>query len=97
MIVKLHKTPEGRIILAVCDSDLVGKCFEEDGLQLDLTSDFYKGREGDKKRVLELFKVAHIINLVGEKSVELGRKEGIVQKVIRIKGIPHAQAVIVRE
>jgi len=99
MIAKLHRSYEGRVILAVCDSGLIGKCFSEDELQLDLSSNFYKGEEMSDKRILNFFKVVNIVNLVGEKAVGLGIKAGIVDRkqVIKIKGIPHAQALIVRE
>ncbi len=40
MIVNIHKTSDGRRIIAVCDSELIGKKFEEHNLQLDLTSNF---------------------------------------------------------
>lgn len=43
MIVKMHKTQDNRIVLAVCDNDLLDKKFEEGKMQLDLTSYFYKG------------------------------------------------------
>jgi len=99
MIVKIHKTNEGRTIIAVCDSNLIGKKFEEGEKQLDLSSDFYKGEKMDKERILNYFKSVHIVNLCGEKSVELGIKAGIIDKnrVIKIDGIPHAEGVILRE
>ncbi|MBW2977974.1 DUF424 family protein [Candidatus Woesearchaeota archaeon] len=99
MRVKQHKTADGRMILAVCDSELIGKKFVEGDLQLDLSSDFYKGEDMEEERILELFKVVHIVNLVGEKCVKLGIKAGIVDedRVIKIKGIPHAEVVIVRD
>ena len=40
MIVKVHRTPDGRRLIAVCDNNLLGKKFEENDLQLDLTSNF---------------------------------------------------------
>ena len=46
MIVKIHKRDD-RTILAVCDSDLIGRTFTEGERQLDLSSDFYKGEERD--------------------------------------------------
>jgi len=96
MIVKIHKTFDGRTILAICDSDLIGKKFEENDLQLDLTSNFYKGEEKSDEEILELFKTASIINLVGEKSVNLGIKARIIDKIhiIKIKNIPHAEALL---
>ncbi|MBW2996131.1 DUF424 family protein [Candidatus Woesearchaeota archaeon] len=99
MIAKLHKSHEGRVILAVCDSDIIGKCYEEGKKQLDLSSNFYKGEEMDEERILNLMKSVHIVNLCGEKAVKLGVKAGIIDKdrVIRIKGVPHAEGVIVQE
>jgi hypothetical protein len=99
MIVKKHITRDGRLMLAICDSDLKGKKFVEKGLQLDLSSDFYNGEEMDEERILELFKVAYIVNLVGEKSIALGIKAELIEKehVIEVCKVPHAQCVVVRE
>lgn len=95
MIVKKHKHGD-RLILAVCDSDLIGKKITEGYKQLDLTSKFYKGIEKDKKKILELFKIAYIINLVGKKSVNLGVKAGIIEKnnISLVKKVPHAQSLL---
>ena len=60
MIVKIHKTQEGRIILAVCDKEIIGKKYEENGIQLDLKSEFYKGKEIEEEKVKELFKKASL-------------------------------------
>ncbi len=99
MIVKIHKSNEGRVILAICDSELIGKCFTEGDKQLDLSSDFYKGEEMKEKRILNLLKSVHIVNLCGEESVALGVNAGIVdeENMMKVDGIPHAEAVIVRE
>ena len=99
MIVKKHKTRDGRLLLAVCDSELKGKKFSQGQLQLDLTSDFYNGEEISDEEILKLFKTAYIVNIVGEKSVKLGLKAGIISKenIIKIAGIPYAQGVIVTE
>jgi hypothetical protein len=99
MIVKLHKNNEGRTVAAVCDSDLTGKKFEEGDKQLDLTSDFYKGEETNDLHTGDIIKNSDIVNLVGEKSVELGIKEEVIEKchVKKIAGIPYAQAAILKE
>lgn len=98
MIVKIHKR-EDRTVVAVCDSDLVGRKFEEGDKQLDLTSDFYKGEERDDKEVGDIIRNADILNLVGENSVKLGLQEEVITKdhIITIAGIPHAQAIIAQE
>ena len=98
MIVKIHKRDD-RAILAVCDSDLIGRIFTEGDRQLDLTSDFYKGEERDDKDVGDLIRNADIVNLVGPKAVAIGIQEEVITQdhVITIAGIPHAQAVISHE
>ncbi|MBW3001777.1 DUF424 family protein [Candidatus Woesearchaeota archaeon] len=98
MIVKVHKKDE-RTVVAVCDNDLLGKKFEQGELQLDLTSDFYKGDEMDEKEAGDLMRNADIVNLVGKNSIKLGLEEGVIEKdhIMEIDGIPHAQAVIVHE
>lgn len=89
MIVKKHFDRQG-LLIAVCDRELLGKKFEEGRLQIDLTSDFYKGEEMDLKRVEELMKSARLGNVVGKKSVELAKKLGLVEDVIIIANVPHA-------
>lgn len=98
VIVRIHKRDD-RTIVAVCDSDLIGRKFVEGDRQLDLTSDFYKGEERDGKEVGDLIRNADIVNLVGPESVKLGLQEEVITQdhVITIEGIPHAQAVIVHE
>ncbi len=99
MIVKKHITFDKRLILAVCDSGLKGKVFEENRLRLDLSISFYNGEEMDESQTAELFKAAYIINLAGKNSVQLALKEGIIKKgnVVCIKGVPNAQALMTAE
>ena len=96
MIVKIHKTGDNKKIVAVCDSNLIGKKLEEKNLQLDLTSRFYSGEEKAEKDIIKLFHEAYIVNLVGNDSVNLGLKLGIVSNsnIIYIKKVPHAQVIL---
>ena len=97
IIVKKHViSQDGRIILAVCDKEVLGKVFSEGELQLDLSSQFYRGAEMAEADAEKLFKSAYIINFAGEKSVGLGIKNKLISKshIIRIQGVPHAQAVL---
>jgi len=84
------------MILAVCDTDILGKKFEENDLQLDLTSNFYKGEEKTEKEIVALFNQAHIVNVVGKKSVDLAIKSKMVIKdnIKKIKNIPYAQSIL---
>ncbi|MBU4284521.1 MAG: DUF424 family protein [Nanoarchaeota archaeon] len=95
MIVKEHITANNQLILTVCDKEIIGKRFETSDLKLDLSSDFYKGREKTEKEIIKLFEQAYMINLIGEKSVKLGLKSNIISKkdIIKIKDIPYVQAV----
>ena len=83
------------MILVVVDDELVGKRFEEGDLQIDLSKDFYKGEEVSEAEVVGLFRKAYIIHLVGEKAVELGIKEGYVDRnrVVKIAGVKHAEVL----
>lgn len=98
MIVKIHEVNDGsgRKMVSVCDDDLLGKKFEEKGLVLDLTSNFYKGEQKTEEKAAEIIKCAHTANFVGKKSVDLGIKIGIInkKKVIKVKGVLHAQALL---
>tara|TARA_Y100000310_G_C20589928_1_gene767453 strand:+ start:236 stop:532 length:297 start_codon:yes stop_codon:yes gene_type:complete len=95
MIVKAHKTEDGRLLLAVCDSDIIGKKFEEGKKQLDLSSDFYKGEEKSDKETTDLMRNAYIINIVGKNAVTLAINENLISgdNVEEINGIPYAQSI----
>ena len=99
MIVRKHVSQDGRLILAVCDKSIIGKKFSEKNLQLDLSSDFYNGKEMDESDAAELMKKAFVINLVGEKSIALAQKLNFMDKenAVRIKGIPHAQVLFAED
>ncbi len=96
MIVKIHKTDENKILLAVCDGELIGEKFGEGNKQLDLTSNFYKGDEKTDQEVCDLMRNSSMINLVGEKTLKLALKEEVVisENIKKIANIPYAQVVI---
>ncbi len=98
MIVAVHQSFNG-IVVAICDKELIGKKFEQGKLQLDLTTNFYKGGEMPENKVLELFKKAYIVNLVGKKAVSFGLKANVINKenILNIKNIPICQCVIIRK
>jgi len=96
MIVKKNVYDDGRLFLAVCDDDLIGKKFEDEKLQLDLTSSFFKGEEKNAEEIILLVKKSYMVNFVGEKSVEMALTNGFVEKenIIKIKNIPTAQMLV---
>ena len=95
MIVKIHERKEGSVICVV-DKELLGKKFEEDDLQLDLNSDFYKGEEKLADEIGDLLRNAYGVNLVGEMTIRLAIEEGIIvaEVVKKIAGIPYYQGTL---
>lgn len=89
-----------RKIVAVCDSNLLGKYFEECNRQLDIKEDFYEGEEKSKEEVIEMLrelrKEDSTFNIVGKESIEAGLKAKIIGKkgVMMIKGVPFALSLL---
>ena len=98
VLAKLHKKNE-RTVIAVCDVSLIGTVLEENGIVLDLNSDFYKGEEYDETMLGDLIRNADSVNLVGDDSVKLGINEGVIDTSVvkKVKGIPYAQAVVLHD
>lgn len=97
--VKIHQKDD-RTVLAVCDAELLGSVYEENGVQLDLKSEFFDGEFFEKVQdVGDLMRNADCVYLVGEESVKIGMMEDIVQKedVKYVDGVPHVQVVIIHE
>lgn len=98
MLVKIHEFY--RKIIAVCDSEILGRRFEEGNMQIEVSEAFYGGEEKEEAEVIEilkdLYKEDATFNLVGEKSVNAAIKAGIISKegVIKIEGIPHALGLL---
>jgi len=94
MFVKIIKSY--RDVVAICDSNLIGKKFEEDKFQLDIKESFYKGEEisveGTIKIMQAMSREDATFNIVGKKSINTALKAGIISEdgVKRIKGIPFA-------
>ena len=94
MYVKVHKSY--RNVVAICDSELLGKRFEEDKFQLDVKENFYKGEKLSEKEIIsEMKRMARedaTFNIVGEKSVNAAIKAEIISpdSIGEIAGIPFA-------
>ena len=84
-----------RIIISICDSDLIGKKFEEGKRQLNVSERFYKGEIKTEYEITEILKNAPNINILGKQSIALDLKLNIIVKenIIKIQGIPHAQSL----
>jgi hypothetical protein len=85
----------GKLIVAVCDKDIIGMKFQEGELMLMLETSFYKGAEVSETEIKEALSCATIANIAGEKAIACAVECGCVDPdtVIFIDGIPHAQMV----
>jgi hypothetical protein len=86
---------EMKIMVAVCDREIIGKIFREGDLVLKLDEGFYKGDEVSEREVKEALSGAAIANLAGEQSVACAVDCGCIdpENIIFIEGVPHAQMV----
>ena len=86
---------EGRLVLALCDDDILGKIFEEGKKILDLSSKFYKGEKHSEEEILKYLKESYVVNAAGEKTILFLIKNNLVEKesVKKINNIPYAQVI----
>jgi len=98
MLVKIHDSY--RSIIAICDSDIIGKTFEEGRRQIKVNELFFKGEEKTEKEVLKLIQEGsaedYTFNIVGKESVAVAIKAGIVTEsgIVRIQGVPIALVLL---
>lgn len=88
----------GERMLAISDASLVGKSFEEGGMTLDVSKEFYFENECNEPEAVGMLKSFSIVNAVGKEIIGLMLKEKIISKdnILTIKGVPHAQIVEIR-
>lgn len=98
MYLKIHKSY--RNVVAIADSDLIGKKFEEGILQLDVRENFYKGEELPKEEVIKIIKKESIedstFNIVGKESTKTAVESGLISEedIGEINGIPYALTLL---
>jgi len=98
MFVKIHKTY--RDIVAICDSNLTGKKFEEGKFQLDVKESFFNGKKISEEKAIKIMqrmsKEDATFNIVGEKSIKTALKAGIISEegIKKIQGVPFALVLI---
>jgi len=95
MIVKKH-SQNNKLVLAICDEDLLGKTIEENDLILDLKSDFYRGEEMNETELKQLLVSTYIINAVGKKSIDFLKQEKLINSnnINFVNSVPHIQLII---
>lgn len=100
MFIKIHKSHNIRPVIAICDSNILGKKFEEGLRQLDIRENFYKGEEKNKEEIIKMIKRQNIedasFNIVGEESIKTAIEAELINKdrVHKLKGIPYALVLL---
>lgn len=90
--IKIHKSY--RTVVAVCDSDLIGKKFEQGKRQLEIKEYFFKGDEFSEEKAIKTMIYQRqedaTFNIVGKESINAALKAGIISKdsVAKIQGVP---------
>jgi hypothetical protein len=98
MLVKIHNSY--RETIAICDSNLIGKTFEEGGNQIIIRENFFGGDEKSEKEVLEIIENGSAedctFNIVGEESIKTALKAGLIKKegIRKIQGVPIALVLL---
>lgn len=97
MIVKKHLTHDGKIILAICDKEVLGKKFEQEDKQLDLTSSFYNGKQMTEQEIIKLLPEINSVNIVGERSIKFALHNNLIEKenIKKISNIPYAISIFI--
>ena len=93
-VVRVHKGY--RWLVAICDSCLKGKVFDEGEKQLDISTRFFEGdfvnKEELKNIIVKMRSEDATFYIVGDKSVDVVKSVGLVGKdgVMKIAGISFA-------
>jgi len=95
MYIKIHRSPAGDEVVAVCDRELLNSSVRAGDLEIHISEAFYGGKLATPEEVSQALLAADNVNIMGERSVALAIGLGLVEKdgCIRIGSVPHAQIV----
>jgi len=81
------------VLVAACDSEILGKTFRSEGVRLHLSESFYDGERADEAILVNRLEMATVANLAGRRTIEVAVRRGFVDEacVMVIDGVPHAQ------
>ncbi len=83
------------VLLAMCDSEILGRTFCDGKIVFCVKEGFYKGAKVSVEEAISLIENSTIVNMVGKNVVTKAIERGYVhpEAVLSIEGIPHAQIV----
>jgi len=79
-----------KIMLNICDADLLGKKINQDDLTMHISESYYGERFVDEEEAESLLKTSSIINMAGAETVSLSIKLGVGSEngVKKVSGVP---------
>ena len=83
------------VLLAICDSEVLGKTLREGKIVFHIKDEFYNGGKVSIEEAVGMIENSNIVNMVGKCCVKTAIERGYVhpEAVINIEGVPHAQIV----
>ena len=83
------------VLLAICDSELLGKTLRQGKIVFHVGDEFYNGGKTTVEEAVGMIANSTIVNMVGKNCVEKAIQKGYVhpEAVLEIEGVPHAQIV----
>lgn len=93
MFLKIHRSPDGGDVVAVCDRELINTTLRTETMKIMITESFYGSCPATEAEVKEALKRAGSINLIGERAVSIAIELGLLCRTscIMVGTVPHAQ------
>lgn len=98
MQIKIHRSH--RNVVAIADTEIIGKKFEQGLLQLDVRENFYKDKEVSKEELIKLIQFHKrddaTFNIVGKESCQTAIEAGLISKeaIGKVQNIPFALTLL---
>jgi hypothetical protein len=89
------KKIRNNVLLAICDTEILGKTLREGKIVFNVKEEFYKGARVAIEEAVDMITNSTIVNMVGKNIVQKAIEKGYVhpEAVLNIEGVPHAQIV----
>jgi hypothetical protein len=83
------------ILLAICDSEMLGKTLRQGKIIFHIKDEFYNGGKTTVEEAVSMIENSTIVNIVGKNCVKRAIAKGYVHPdaVLQIEGVPHAQII----
>lgn len=98
ILLKVHESY--RWVVAVCDLDVFGRKLSDGKRVLDVSGDFFRGEnlsdEEVEREIVRCNNEDATFNFVGEKSVNIAKRLGLVKSdgIVKIDGVPFALVLL---